>query len=284
MDIFEKFDLVQDRTLGYGHCGRVVLAYSKKNKAKQWAVKLFDDQSDQGEKEKLKHLFTNEVKIRQKLNHPLIASSCVALKYDTHFAICRQFFPNGCLKEKIKSVTEEEAERYLGNISSAVHYMHLKRICHMDIKPANILINSYNEAVLTDFDLSMEIPPNVQKWNSYGGTLAYLAPEVSNPHGCDPFKVDVYAVGVVLWSLVIRRRPRSTLNYLNIVNKTLLIPHRLRIALHLLLHPNPEERIPMEALVDNLANGTLLQLYFDRVKDEESSSESEDMEEQECDS
>ncbi|XP_055901510.1 aurora kinase-like [Biomphalaria glabrata] len=189
MDIFEKFDLVEDRTLGYGHCGRVVLAYSKKNKAKQWAVKLFDDQSDQGEKEKLKHLFTKEVKIRQKLNHPLIASSCVALKYDTHFAICRQFYPNGCLKEKIKSVTEEEAERYLSNISSALHYMHLKRICHMDIKPANILINSYNEAVLTDFDLSMEIPPNVQKWNSYGGTLAYLAPEVSNPHGCDPFKV-----------------------------------------------------------------------------------------------
>ncbi|KAH9495154.1 hypothetical protein Btru_018525 [Bulinus truncatus] len=269
-NFFDFFRLVASQTIGYGQFSRTVLATSEHNKSQNWAVKMieFDKEMDETDKDRLKIAFNNEVKIISQLNHPFIASRCIVAECPSYLAICRHYYSHGCLQDQLKVITDDKAERYLAHVGSALGYLHRKRIAHSDVKMRNILINASDQAVLADFSLSFEVPEGVSEVSEFGGTLGYVAPEVFTEPSADPFKVDVYAMGVVLWCMVLRRRPKHNLDYLDVVNKTLLIPHRLRIALHMLLHPEPAQRTAMDNFMNRLTTGTLLEEFKEKLKEE----------------
>lgn len=91
-------------------------------------------------------------------------------------------------------------------------YIHSHAIIHRDLKPENILFDKNGFIKLTDFGIARTWSPNNS--NDTSGTPGYMgkkiflieAPEVvgAKPHG---FAVDYWALGVILYELMMGRRP-----------------------------------------------------------------------------
>lgn len=86
-----------------------------------------------------------------------------------------------------------------------VHYLHSQEIAHRDIKLANLLIdNLTREIKIIDFGFSIKD----QKYDKlYCGTLYYMAPELVRGGEYNTKKVDIWALGVVLYRLAVGKYP-----------------------------------------------------------------------------
>lgn len=97
------------------------------------------------------------------------------------------------------------------DISSAISYLHDKRVLYRDLKPANVGFDAEDQLKIFDFGLAVELPasddPN-QTYNLAGntGTSRYMAVEVirKQPYNC---KADVWSFSVLLWELMALTKP-----------------------------------------------------------------------------
>eukprot|EP01121_Diplochlamys_sp_Union-15-3_P012068 TRINITY_DN3567_c0_g1_i4.p1 TRINITY_DN3567_c0_g1~~TRINITY_DN3567_c0_g1_i4.p1 ORF type:complete len:388 (-),score=72.42 TRINITY_DN3567_c0_g1_i4:97-1260(-) len=89
-------------------------------------------------------------------------------------------------------------------------WLHQTNILHLDLKPANLLVNDNWVVKVADFGIS-QMRENL---DSIGGTLNYMSPEILMGGDVDE-KADVYSFGLVLWELLSERVPwRNELNSL----------------------------------------------------------------------
>ncbi|NLD61591.1 serine/threonine protein kinase [Candidatus Sumerlaeota bacterium] len=125
-------------------------------------------------------------------------------------------------------------------VCNAVAYAHAQGIVHRDIKPDNIVIGDHGEAVILDWGLAKQYSdddmqvsietnieellrrerrngsddvikseiPNLSLDGEIIGTPAYIAPEVLSPilGGVSP-RIDVYALGTILYQIITGRFP-----------------------------------------------------------------------------
>ena len=83
----------------------------------------------------------------------------------------------------------------------AAHSLHQQNVCHLDLKPANVLIQSDGEAVLLDFGLSCHAHyPDLlaEAMRNAVGSPAWMAPEQVVGVRGDP-RSDIFAIGVLLY-------------------------------------------------------------------------------------
>ena len=83
---------------------------------------------------------------------------------------------------------------------AAVEHIHGQGIVHRDIKPENILIDEHMRLKLLDFGFATT--KNIDQLTSYRGTQSYMAPEIKKGLVYEGRQVDIFSVGVVLFSLV----------------------------------------------------------------------------------
>jgi serine/threonine-protein kinase len=77
-------------------------------------------------------------------------------------------------------------------------------VIHRDVTPRNILLSWGGEVKLADFGISAVVGDAT---HATFGTPNYMAPEQANGQACDA-RVDVYALGIVLWEAVTNTRVR----------------------------------------------------------------------------
>jgi nucleotide-binding universal stress UspA family protein len=94
-------------------------------------------------------------------------------------------------------------------LAKAVHSLHQQNVCHMDLKPANVLMQADGRAVLLDFGLSCHAHmPDLlaEELRKAVGSPAWMAPEqVVGVRG--DARSDVFAVGVILYEMVTGKLP-----------------------------------------------------------------------------
>ncbi|MFN3375406.1 MAG: serine/threonine protein kinase [Burkholderiaceae bacterium] len=89
-------------------------------------------------------------------------------------------------------------------MAHAAHSLHQQNVCHLDLKPANVLLRDDDRAVLLDFGLSCHAhQPDLlaEEMRKAVGSPAWIAPEQVVGVRGDP-RSDVFAIGVMLYELV----------------------------------------------------------------------------------
>ena len=100
-------------------------------------------------------------------------------------------------------LTAQMIHRMICQISSALEYLNSESVAHRDVKPNNILISFSNEFVLSDFGSARAYRGFTRESPA---TLAFFPPEIScESH--DPFKADIWALGVSAWCCVFQSLP-----------------------------------------------------------------------------
>ena len=88
-----------------------------------------------------------------------------------------------------------------------IGYLHDKKIVYRDLKPANTLIDEDGYLFLTDFGLAKMIDENSEVDENIYGTREYMAPEIFTSKQGYGFEVDWWAVGIVLYEIIVGFRP-----------------------------------------------------------------------------
>ncbi|QIL81959.1 protein kinase [Diaphorobacter sp. HDW4A] len=94
-------------------------------------------------------------------------------------------------------------------IAWAVHSLHQQHVCHLDLKPANVLLKPDGTAALLDFGLSCHSHyPDLlaEEMRSAVGSPAWIAPEqIVGVRG--DVRSDLFAIGVMLYEMVTGELP-----------------------------------------------------------------------------
>jgi serine/threonine protein kinase len=111
--------------------------------------------------EEEREAFLQEAQTLVRLNHPHIVRLLdFAVEAGTPFLVM-EYAPHGTLRQKHPRGTRlpvETAAIYVNQVASALQYAHNQHIIHRDVKPANMLLGSHDEVLLSDFGLAMFTP------------------------------------------------------------------------------------------------------------------------------
>src|SRR5438105_6350436 len=95
----------------------------------------------------------------------------------------------------------------LDQIAAGLDYAHARGVIHRDIKPGNVLMTDDGRAVLADFGLAWLLEGAHLTLTGGGiGTPEYMSPERAAGEPID-HRSDVYALGVVLYEMLVGERP-----------------------------------------------------------------------------
>uniref|UniRef100_A0A8C4DCC2 non-specific serine/threonine protein kinase n=1 Tax=Dicentrarchus labrax TaxID=13489 RepID=A0A8C4DCC2_DICLA len=141
-----------------------------------------------------------EVRIMKLLNHPNIGKlkqepidDCI-FPLSTPGEVFDYLVAHGRMKEK-------EARAKFRQIVSAVQYCHQRRIVHRDLKAENLLLDADMNIKIADFGFSNEFTVG-SKLDTFCGSPPYAAPELFQGKKYDGPEVDVWSLGVILYTLV----------------------------------------------------------------------------------
>uniref|UniRef100_A0A8C5GDI9 non-specific serine/threonine protein kinase n=1 Tax=Gouania willdenowi TaxID=441366 RepID=A0A8C5GDI9_GOUWI len=96
---------------------------------------------------------------------------------------------------------EREARAKFRQIVSAVHYCHQRNIVHRDLKAENLLLDADANIKIADFGFSNEFTAG-SKLDTFCGSPPYAAPELFQGKKYDGPEVDIWSLGVILYTLV----------------------------------------------------------------------------------
>lgn len=191
--------------------------------------------------------FEREAKIIAKLEHPSIVPVYDVGEENGQPYFVMRYMGGGSLSERIKAQTFsiQEAVKILEQIAPGLDEAHSKGIVHRDLKPANILFTSKNVPLISDFGIA-KFSQGDTTGNMTGsaiiGTPAYMAPEQASGDEIDG-RVDIYALGVILYEMVTGKQPYTADTPLGLAIKHVTEP------VPRILEANPSLPVWMEKVI-----------------------------------
>jgi len=153
--------------------------------------------------------FLAEARRVARLKHPAILPVYDVGLEEGECYFVTEYVEGGSLADRLKKgkIPAAQVCRWIVSIADALDHAHRFGIVHRDVKPANILIDAHDRALLVDFGIAESVlikgacAPSV-------GTLLYMAPEQLAGQTAVP-QSDVYSLAVVLHEATAGKPPYS---------------------------------------------------------------------------
>jgi serine/threonine protein kinase len=169
--------------------------------------------------EQYRKKFIKEARNLARLNHPNIISVIDVFEENGTEYYAMPYLAGGSLLDFVKAhgmLSETMALKYIRQIANALKYMHEEEhICHYDVKPANILLDDKDNAVLIDFGISKNYDSAGHETTTTPvGMSEGYAPIEQYQQNVEEFSPasDVYALGATLYFLLHGKRPVSAVH------------------------------------------------------------------------
>ncbi|XP_041850232.1 MAP/microtubule affinity-regulating kinase 4 isoform X5 [Melanotaenia boesemani] len=188
------------KTIGKGNFAKVKLARHILT-GREVAIKIID--KTQLNPTSLQKLF-REVRIMKTLNHPNIVQLFEVIETEKTLYLVMEYASGGEVFDYLVAhgrMKEKEARAKFRQIVSAVHYCHQKNIVHRDLKAENLLLDADSNIKIADFGFSNEFTEG-SKLDTFCGSPPYAAPELFQGKKYDGPEVDIWSLGVILYTLV----------------------------------------------------------------------------------
>lgn len=221
--VLESNGYLVQKTIGTGAFSSVKKAFCK-TLNQTVAIKIVSKQK--ATKEVRTKFLPREIELVRGLKHVNLIRFYECIETTMRFYIIMQYAENGSLLQLIrkeKFLPENRAKSYFSQLINAVEYIHKMGVVHRDIKCENIVFDENFTLKLIDFGFARgnmqpvmaggKMKPVLSK--TFCGSHAYASPEILKSIPYQPQLSDIWAVGVVLYTMVFGRLPFS--NQTNVV-------------------------------------------------------------------
>jgi cyclin-dependent kinase 12/13 len=148
-----------------------------------------------------------EVKILKALNHPNVVQLKEIVTSKDSGDIPKNVFMvfeyleydlTGIIETPEIKLTQDHIKSWSKQLLSGVHYMHVNKIIHRDLKSSNLLINRKGELKIADWGLARSWNPEMRRLTNRVITLWYRPPELLLGAVEYTPKIDMWSVGCII--------------------------------------------------------------------------------------
>ncbi len=213
--IDKRYDVIQ--LIGCGAMGQVFLAQDRDLEEKT-ALKLLP-----------RELFNNdaaisikqEIRLARRITHRNILRTFDMGNWGEHTYISMEYVAGYDLEQLQK--TRGAQDVYIAllmarQICSAMIAAHEQGVIHLDLKPANMMVNQQGILKIMDFGLARSVASNERRKTDNTelmGTPRYMAPEQFLNDTLDE-RTDIYSIGIILFTLLTGKPPFSHDDYMTL--------------------------------------------------------------------
>jgi serine/threonine-protein kinase len=157
--------------------------------------------------------FAAEIRTTADLQHPHLLPLFDSGTVDGTAFYVMPFVDGESLRAKLMREHQlpiQEAQQIISEVADALEYAHAHAIIHRDIKPENILLQG-GHALIADFGIALAASRSggsrITETGMSVGTPQYMAPEQAMGERELDARVDVYAMGAVLYEMLVGEAP-----------------------------------------------------------------------------
>jgi len=193
-----------------------------------------------------------EAKLSMTLSHPNILRIHNLEEFQGLYFIVMEYVEGKTLEDLIKEkgkLNIDETIWIAEEVAKGLDYAHSRKILHLDVKPANILINQQNNIIkMADFGIARQIKDSVTRLlgKEISGTLHYMSPE-QVLRGKIDHRSDIYSFSVLLYESLMGSPPFIEEHIVELITKIKPrdlkgVPEHINNAIQKGLAKKPEDR------------------------------------------
>lgn len=159
-------------------------------------------------------MFLREAELLFGLHHPNIVRVTDFFEEGGTAYIVMEYLPGRSMAEELRAlegrrITDQQVREWMGSLVDALGAIHRRSICHLDIKPDNIMCLPNGTIKLIDFGAAKQ-GTTLATQSRFVLTPAFAPPEMFEESSYGP-ESDIYELGVVLHLLVTGTMPPTAL-------------------------------------------------------------------------
>ncbi|KAI9809510.1 MAG: hypothetical protein M1827_006816 [Pycnora praestabilis] len=273
-------DFVILEEMGQGAYGQVKLARYRKNSAKKMVLKYVTKRRilvDTWTRDRRLGTVPLEIHVldylrRDGLRHPNIVEMADFFEDDENYYI--EMVPHGLpgmdLFDYIElrvNMEESECKSIFVQVAKALHHLHTKAlVVHRDIKDENVVLDGEGKIKLIDFGSAAYIKNG--PFDVFVGTIDYAAPEVLAGQPYRGKEQDVWALGILLYTIVYKENPFYNID--EITDHDLRVPYIMSEEsidlIRSMLNRDVDQRITISQVLEHSWCSTDIGPYRNEVK------------------
>ncbi|MEQ1912180.1 MAG: serine/threonine-protein kinase, partial [Vicinamibacterales bacterium] len=146
----------------------------------------------------------NEVRLARQITHAAVCRVFDVGESDGHIFFSMELVEGEDLATVLRRAGRLSSDKVVDigiQLCAGLGAAHAQGVLHRDLKPANVLVDDRGNVRITDFGIAVMRTPSGR--HTRMGTPGYMAPEQLTPDGAISEQTDVYALGLILYELVV---------------------------------------------------------------------------------